>query len=372
MTDAPIETWLHALAAPGHSDLYITVGAAPVLRGEAGFRLLGDRPLSAADVGAVLDYFLTPVQRAAFAEARDFNMAWSLPETGRFRVNFFHQRQLPGLVIRRITTAIPTLAELGLPPLLGQLAEQPRGLIVIAGDTGSGKSTTLAAMTGHRNAAAPGHIVTVEDPIEFIHEHRQCIVTQREVGVDTDSWDSALRNALRQKPDAILIGEVRDTLAMEHALNIAETGHLVLTTLHATNANQAIERILAFFPHERHRQVLLNLSMNLRAVIAQRLVRAERGGRVAALEVMLNKGLVRERIRRGEVADLKPVMADNVHEGMQTFDQALCRLCVANVISEETAVAAADTPNDVRLAVRQARLGDGDGLGGISTSGLSL
>lgn len=375
MASLPVDDWLKALSGPAGSDLYITVGAAPVLRGDAGFLLLAEEALTTADVDAVVDHFLTPDQRAVFDRDREFNMAWALDGYGRFRINMFVQRQLPGLVIRKITTAIPNFADLGVPDLLADLILEKRGLIIVVGGTGSGKSTTLAAMIGHRNASAPGHIITIEDPVEFVHEHKQCIVTQREVGVDTLSWEAALKNTLRQKPDVILIGEIRDHMTMEHAINIAETGHLALATLHANNANQAIDRILSFFPQDQHRQVLMNLAMNLRAIISQRLVHKAGGGRCAAIEILLNQGLIKDLIRKGEVKEIKKVMAENAHNGMQTFDQALIALFLDGKISEDTALAEADNPSDLKLAIQQKKLatsGGEAGLAAVDTSKLSL
>jgi twitching motility protein PilU len=373
MAQQPVDSWLRTLSGPTGSDLYITVGAAPVLRGDD-FHLLAEGPLTTADVEEVVDYFLTPQQRAVFDRDCEFNMAWMIDGVGRFRVNLFRQRQLPGLVIRKITTEIPRIADLQVPPILADLVMEKRGLIIVVGGTGSGKSTTLAAMIGHRNATLPGHIITIEDPIEFVHEHRQCIVTQREVGVDTLSWGAALKNTLRQKPDVILIGEIRDEMTMEYAVNIAETGHLALATLHANNANQALDRILSFFPLERHRQILLNLAMTLRAIVSQRLVRRADGGRCVAVEVLLNQGLVRELIRKGEVKEMKRVMAENAANGMQTFDQALLRLYRDGTISEQTAMAEADNSADMGLMIRQdkAASGTGGGFEDTDTSGLSV
>ncbi|KJS38036.1 MAG: twitching motility protein PilT [Rhodospirillaceae bacterium BRH_c57] len=375
MASLPVDDWLKTLSGPAGSDLYVTVGAAPVLRGDAGFLLLTEGPLTTADVDAVVDYFLTPDQRAVFDREHEFNMAWSLEGYGRFRINMFMQRQLPGMVIRKITTTIPKFSDLNVPDLLADLIMEKRGLVIIVGGTGSGKSTTLAAMIGHRNASAPGHIITIEDPVEYVHEHKQCIVTQREVGVDTLSWEAALKNTLRQKPDVILIGEIRDHMTMEHAINIAETGHLALATLHANNANQAIDRILSFFPQDQHRQVLMNLSMNLRAVVSQRLVHKVGGGRCAAIEILLNQGLIKDLIRKGEVKNIKAVMAENAHNGMQTFDQALIALFQDGKITEDTALAESDNPSDLKLAIQQQKLsasGGEAGLTSVDTSKLSL
>lgn len=374
MADARFEGWLKELAGPGGSDLYVTAHAAPMWRGDDGFKALEDSPLSADDVDAIISSFLTEKQKAEFDETGEFNMALVMDDVGRFRLNLFRQRQMPGIVARIIRSEIPTLESLKLPSLLGDLVMEKRGLIFVVGGTGSGKSTSLAAMIGHRNTSAPGHIITIEDPVEFVHDHKQCIITQREVGVDTDSFDAALKNTLRQHPDVILIGEIRDMTTMEHAINIAETGHLAMATLHANNANQAIERVVNFFPQEMHHQVLLNLSMNLRGIISQRLVRKEGGGRAAVLEILLNQGYIKELIGKGEVKELKVVMAENEHNGMQTFDQALLKLWQKGDITEETAIAEADNAGDLKLKMKQATVaaGEGGGLSDVDTSKLSL
>lgn len=365
-------SWLRALDRMGGSDLYLTVGAPPTVRADA-IERLGDAPLAETRVQTILDSLLNIQQRETFDQTNEFNMSLVRPGIGRFRINIFRQRQMPGFVIRRITTEIPRLEDLQLPEILADLVMERRGLILVVGGTGSGKSTTLAAMVGHRNRHVAGHIVTIEDPVEFIHEHRACVITQREVGVDTPSYHSALKNALRQKPDVILIGEVRDREVMEHALNISETGHLCLATLHANNANQAVDRILSFFPSDMKAQVLLGLSMNLRAVVSQRLVPTVDGKRTAAMEIMLNQGLIRELIRSGEVKEMKAVMADNRPSGMQTFDQALSDLVQEGRIEEATALAEADNPTDLRLRIQQTRLaGTQGGFAAVDTSRLSL
>lgn len=374
MADARFEGWLKELAGPGGSDLYITAHAAPMWRGDDGFKALEDSPLSPEDVDKIVASFLNEKQKAEFKETGEFNMALVMDGVGRFRLNLFQQRQMPGIVARIIRTEIPTLEALKLPSLLGDLVMEKRGLIFVVGGTGSGKSTTLASMIDHRNESASGHIITIEDPVEFVHDHKKCLITQREVGVDTDSFDAALKNTLRQHPDLILIGEIRDMSTMEHAINIAETGHLAMATLHANNANQAIERIVNFFPQEMHHQVLLNLSLNLRGIISQRLVRKDAGGRAAALEILLNQGYIKELISKGEVKELKKIMAENEHNGMQTFDQALIKLWKAGDISEETAMAEADNAGDIKLQMKQASVGSGEGggLSDVDTSKLSL
>jgi twitching motility protein PilU len=367
-----IHDLLATMIAKGGSDLYVTVGVPPTLRGDFGLQQLADVALGQSDVETMLVAIATPTTVADFARTGELNFALDLGASGRFRVNAFRQRGATGMVIRTIPTRIPTVAELGLPPLLGELCLAKRGLVIMVGGTGSGKSTSLAAMIDHRNRTQPGHIVTIEDPIEFIHDHRACIITQREVGIDTANVDVALKNALRQKPDIILIGEIRDAEAMEHAIVISETGHLCLATLHANNANQAIERILNFFPHEKHGQLLLNLSLNLRAVLSQRLVPTVDGKRTAALEIMLNQGIIREMIRKGEVKDIKPAMAQAADQGMQTFDQCLLRLVATGRIAEDVALAEADNPTDLRLQLQQGRIGKSGGLAGVDTSKLSL
>jgi len=364
--------WLLDMVARKGSDLYISFGSPPLMRGDAGVTPLADKPLDDGGIAQVFADFMTGEQLAEFDREHEFNMALDLGEKGRFRVNALRQRQHSALVIRQIVTTIPTLEQLKLPQLLGELCCEKRGLVVVVGGTGSGKSTSLAAMIDYRNRKDSGHIITIEDPIEYVHEHKKCLVTQREVGVDTKSFDAALKNALRQKPDVILVGEIRDTTVMEHAINISETGHLALATLHANNANQAIERMLNFFPHETHNQILLNLSLNLRGILSQRLVRTKKGGRAAALEIMLNQGLIRDLIRKGEVKEIKPIMAQNTEQGMQTFDQALYRLWDAGEIDEEIAMSEADSPGDLRISMQRKKLGGAEGLKAVDTSKLSL
>lgn len=376
MIDAEFQGWLRELAGPGGSDLYVTVNAPPAWRGGSGFRNLRDKPLTVEEINRIFNSFLNEKQRKEFDTTGEFNMALMMEGVGRFRLNLFKQRQMPGIVARIIRAEIPTLAQLKLPSLFGDLVMEKRGLIFVVGGTGSGKSTTLAAMIGHRNETAPGHIITIEDPVEYVHDHKKCIVTQREVGVDTDSFDAALKNTLRQHPDLILIGEIRDMKTMEHAINIAETGHLAMATLHANNANQAIERVTNFFPMEMHHQILLNLSLNLRGIISQRLVAKKEGGRAAALEIMLNQGYIKELIGKGEIKELKKVMEDNVHNGMQTFDQALLKLFQEGTITEETALGEADNVGDLKLKIKQSNIATGGKSGGglkdVDTSKLSL
>ena len=292
---------------------------------------------------------------------------------GRYRINIFKQRQSSGLVIRRIISKIPAIRDLKLPPVLENLSLEKRGLILLTGMTGSGKSTTLASMINHRNQRQSGHILTIEDPIEYYHEHNKSVVTQREVGVDTESYAVALKNSLRQRPDVILIGEIRDREVMEQALTIAETGHLCLATLHTSNSYQAIERIVNFFPEDQHSQVRMNLSMNLKAIVAQRLLPSLQGGLVPALEVMLNEALIRDLIIKGDYEKITDVMEQNTPMGMQTFDQSLIRLFVDELITEETAINQADKSSDMAVKLRQAKMTvQGGSLQSMDTSVLSI
>jgi twitching motility protein PilU len=294
-------------------------------------------------------------QRNEFLEKKELNFAVSARGIGRFRASAFYQRNLAGMVLRRIETKIPQVDELGLPEIIKELAMTKRGLIIFVGATGTGKSTSLASMIGHRNQNSKGHIISIEDPIEFIHQHQGCIITQREVGIDTESFEVALKNTLRQAPDVILIGEVRSRETMDHAIAFAETGHLCLCTLHANNANQALDRIIHFFPADRHRQLWMDLSLNLKAIVAQQLIPTPDGnGRRACLEIMINTPLAQDLIRKGEVSELKELMKRSTELGMQTFDQALYALYDAGEITYEDALLHADSPNDLRLMIKLA------------------
>jgi twitching motility protein PilU len=339
-------------AQHGASDLYLTAGLPPTVRIDGVARRAGDEKLSAERVGALISSMLTEEQNQEFARELELNLAIQLPGVGRFRVNIFKQRGAMGLVARRIRGDIQTLAQLRLPGPIATVMEAKRGLVLVVGATGSGKSTTLAAMIDHWNSSFPGHIITVEDPVEFIHEHKRAVVTQREVGLDTHSFAAALKNTLRQAPDVILIGEIRDTETMEAAVTFAETGHLCLGTLHANNADQAMERVLNFFPSERHDQVLMLLSLNLRAIISQRLVPATDGGRAAAVEILINSPRIADLIRRGAVDALKDAIAEGQQDGMQTFDQALFALYGEGRIDSDQALAHADSANDLGLKIR--------------------
>lgn len=338
----------------GASDVYLVEGSPPRLRVEGITRVVdGAAPLSGQDLEALLAEALDEARRRQFAEARELNTAVVRPGLGRFRLNCYRALGSVGMVLRRVREEVPALEALGLPPRLGDLALERQGLVLVVGATGTGKSTTLAALVGHRSANRPGHIVTVEDPVEFLLPHAQSVVSQREVGIDTTSYDTALVNALRQAPDVIFIGELREPATVSAALHAAETGHLVLSTLHATNATQAVERLLHFFPQEIHQVVCLQLSLVLRAVIAQRLLpRADGAGRVPALEVMLGTPRIQALVRRGELEGLRAAIEEGVQDGLQSFDQALFALYREGKVSGEDAVHFADSPNNLRLRIK--------------------
>ncbi|RFF29911.1 PilT/PilU family type 4a pilus ATPase [Wenzhouxiangella sediminis] len=360
-----IQDWLHKLHDSKGSDLFVTVGAPPCIKVHGKIKPLTREALTHEMVSDIIDSIMTADQREEFHSTHECQFAVSLEGVARFRVSAFYQRNSVGMVCRRIETKIPTFEELDLPGSLSELAMQKRGIIILVGATGTGKSTTLAAMLGERNMKASGHIITIEDPIEFVHKHRKSLVTQREVGIDTESFEVALKNTLRQAPDVILIGEIRTREAMEHAITFAETGHLCLTTLHANNANQAMDRILHFFPEDRHPQVLLDLSFNLKGVVAQQLVPSIDGSRRhVALEILLNTPLIQEKIRKGKIEELKELMKDSRHHGMVTFDQSLLELYQEGLISYEEALRHADSANDLRLAVKLSEGGDADSLSG--------
>jgi len=343
------------------SDLYITAGSPPVFRIESvGYP--AKHPLGGEATAAMADSLMNDAQRDDFARTMEMNLALAMSSGGRFRANIFRQRGSVGLVIRLVRTTIKTLAELGHPPVLAHVMAQKRGLVLVVGGTGSGKSTTLAAMIDHRNRSETGHIITIEDPVEFIHQHQSCIVTQREVGIDTLSYRDALKNALRQAPDVILIGEIRDAETMESAIAFAETGHLCVSTLHANNANQALERVLNFFPPSRQHEIRLQLSLNLRAIVSQRLVPSLVGnGRAAALEVLLDTPRIRDLIKRGDIDSIKDAMEQGVNEGCCTFDSALYDLMLVGRIDETEALKAADSPNNLRLMIDRYRQSSGAG-----------
>ncbi|UYG07975.1 PilT/PilU family type 4a pilus ATPase [Halomonas sp. M4R1S46] len=342
------------------SDLLISVGAPPTLKMAGKLTPMGNQGLSNDQVHELVAASMPEAPLQRFIDEHEANFALSLEGRGRFRVSAFQQRNQPAMVIRRIAFEIPHLEELSLPTVLGELANHKRGLVFVVGGTGTGKSTTLASMIQQRNETIGGHIISVEDPIEYVHPHRRAIINQREVGIDTDSYEVALKNTLRQAPDVILIGEIRTRETMEHALTFAETGHLCLATLHANNANQALDRIIHFFPHERHEQVWLDLSLNLRAIVAQQLLPTMDGGRCPAIEVMLKSPLIGDLIRKAEVSEVKNIMARSRDQGMQTFDQALYDLFKQGRISEEVALVHADSANDLRMMIKY---GDGRGEG---------
>ncbi len=348
-----IEELLERVVKEGASDGFISAKAPPSIKVDGVIYPISDQPLTQEEAEEVVMSTMTEKQRAEFIEHSEANFALASPGLGRFRVSCFVQRGQCGLVLRRIVTQIPDLDELGLPPIIKELSMTKRGLIIFVGATGTGKSTSLAAMVGYRNHNSRGHIITIEDPIEFLHEHGQCIVTQREVGIDTESYDVALKNTLRQAPDVILIGEVRSADTMQQALTFAETGHLCLCTLHANNANQALDRIQSFFPAELHDQVWMDLSLNLKSMIAQQLLPRKDGkGRTPVVEVLLNTPLVADYIRKGEVHLIKDLMAKSTELGMQTLDQSLVKSYIEGLISKEDAIRYADSANDVRLRIK--------------------
>jgi len=344
---------LRALLAKRGSDLFITANFPPAMKIDGKLTPVSQQALTGQHTAMLARSIMNDRQAAAFEATKECNFAINPAGIGRFRVNCFIQQGLVGVVLRVITTAIPNFEELNLPSVLKDVAMTKRGMVIFVGGTGSGKTTSLAAMVGYRNENSHGHIVTIEDPVEYVHPHKNCIVTQREVGVDTDSWEAALKNTLRQAPDVILIGEVRDREVMEHAITFSETGHLCLCTLHANNANQAMDRIINFFPEDRRPQLLMDLSLNLKGVISQRLLPLKEGrGRVPAVEVMLNSPLISDLIFKGEVHEIKEVMKKSRELGMQTFDQALFDLHEAGRISYEDALRFADSTNEVRLAIK--------------------
>ncbi|PJJ98487.1 type IV pili twitching motility protein PilT [Lysobacteraceae bacterium NML03-0222] len=372
-TPAEFTSLLKLMSTQRASDLFITSGMPPSMKVNGKITPVTQEPLTSQQSRDLVLSIMTPVQREEFEKTHECNFAIGLAGVGRFRVSAFYQRNQVGMVLRRIETHIPTTEELNLPPIIKTLAMTKRGIIIFVGATGTGKTTSLAAMIGHRNKAATGHIITIEDPIEFVHRHENCIVTQREVGIDTESWEAALKNTLRQAPDVIMIGEVRTREGMDHAIAFAETGHLVLCTLHANNANQAMDRIINFFPEDRRQQLLMDLSLNLKAVIAQQLVpRVDGKGRRVAIEILLGTPLVQDYIRDGEIHKLKEVMKDSTQLGMKTFDQSLFELYQAGEISYEDALRYADSQNEVRLKIKLAQGGDArtlaQGLDGVEVA----
>ena len=335
------------------SDLFITAEFPPAIKVDGAVTKVSPQPLSASHTLALARSLMSDKQAAEFERTKECNFAISPAGIGRFRANAFMQQGRVGLVLRTIPLKLPTIDGLGVPQVLKEITMTKRGLCILVGATGSGKSTTLAAMVDWRNENSFGHIITIEDPVEFVHPHKNCVVTQREVGLDTESWEAALKNTLRQAPDVILMGEIRDRETMEHAIAFAETGHLCMATLHANSANQALDRIINFFPEERRAQLLMDVSLNLRAIISQRLMPKQDGkGRAAAIEIMLNTPLISDLIFKGEVAEIKEVMKKSRNLGMQTFDQALFDLFETYTISQEEAERNADSRNDLRLQIK--------------------
>ena len=366
------EKLLRLMVEKGGSDLFITAGVPPSMKVNGKIMPVTKNAMSPEQTRETVHSVMNEQQRRDFAENHECNFAISARGIGRFRVSAFYQRNLAGMVLRRIETNIPTLDDLKLPEVLKKLSLTKRGLVLFVGATGTGKSTSLAAMIGYRNKNSSGHIISIEDPIEYIHQHQSCIVTQREVGIDTESFEIALKNTLRQAPDVIMIGEVRTRETMDHAVVFAETGHLCLATLHANNANQALDRIINFFPADRQQQVWMDLSLNLKAIVAQQLVPTPDGkGRRAVIEVLINTPLAANLIRKGEVHELKALMKRSTEQGMQTFDQALYALYAQGESTYEDALAHADSANDLRLLIKLGSETDGEHLTSMS-QGLSL
>ncbi len=348
-----VHNLLRGMVSKNASDLFITSGFPPAFKVDGRMTPVSNQALTPAHTQELARSIMNDRQAAEFESTHECNFAISPPSIGRFRVNVFMQQQRVGMVLRTITTKIPTFEEMGLPDILKDVVMTKRGLVILVGGTGSGKSTSLAAMLGHRNRNSYGHIITIEDPVEYVHDHDKCIVTHREVGVDTDDWHAALKNTLRQAPDVILIGEIRDRETMEYAVTFSETGHLCMATLHANSANQALDRIINFFPEDRREQLLMDLSLNVKALISQRLIpKRDSKGRAAAFEILLNSPLIADLIFKGQVHEIKEVMAKSRELGMQTFDQALFDLYESGAISYEEALKNADSVNDLRLKIK--------------------
>ena len=368
-----IHNLLRGMIAKKASDLFITAGFPPAFKVNGEITPVSNQALSPQHTQELARGIMNDKQAAEFEATHECNFAISPPGIGRFRVTAFMQQQRVGMGLRTITTKIPDLDAMGLPPQLKDIVMTKRGLVILVGATGSGKSTTLAAMLGHRNRNSYGHIVTIEDPVEYVHDHDKCIITHREVGVDTESWQAALKNTLRQAPDVILIGEIRDRETMEYAVAFAETGHLCMATLHANSSNQALDRIINFFPEERREQLLMDLSLNTKAFISQRLIpKADGAGRACAMEIMINSPLISDLIFKGHVHEIKEVMKKSRELGMQTFDQALFDLFEAGQISYEDALKNADSVNDLRLRIKlESKTAQGRDLG-AGTAGLRV
>ncbi len=364
-----ITQWLQTLSAEGGSDLYLSTGAPPCAKFQGQLKPIASEILQPGEIKQIAYEIMDATQREEFERELEMNLAISVSGYGRFRINIFVQRNEVGIVARNIVADIPQWQDLRLPAILPEVIMRKRGLVLFVGATGSGKSTSLAALIDYRNSNSSGHIVTIEDPVEYVHNHKKSIVNQREVGVDTRSWHNALKNTLRQAPDVILIGEIRDRETMEHAISFAETGHLCISTLHANNANQALDRIINFFPEERRQQLLLDLSLNIQGIVSQRLIPTLDGKRCAAIEVLLGTPMVADLILRGEIDGIKEVMQKSENIGMKTFDTALFELFQEGMISEEEALRNADSPNNVRLKIKFAREGGGaepEDAGGLS------
>ena len=348
-----IHDLLRLMGSRGGSDLFLTADFPPAIKVDGKVTRVSPQPLTGQHTLALARSVMNERQASEFERTKECNFAISPSGVGRFRVNAFMQQGHVGLVMRTIPRDLPTVDSLGLPQVLKEIAMTKRGLVIVVGATGSGKSTTLAALVDQRNSHSFGHIITIEDPVEYVHAHKNCIITQREVGIDTDGWEQALKNTLRQAPDVILMGEIRDRETMDHAVAFAETGHLCITTLHANSANQALDRIINLFPEERRSQLLMDLSLNLKAIVSQRLLPREEGkGRIAAVEVMLNTPLIADLIFKGEVAEMKELMKRSRELGMQTFDQALFDLYESHDVSLEDALRNADSLNDLRLQIK--------------------
>jgi len=348
-----INDLLRLMISRNGSDLFITADFPPAIKVDGQVTKLSPQPLTGAHTQALARSIMSDKQAADFERSKECNFAIAPATIGRFRVSAFVQQSKIGMVLRVIPATLPTIDGLAMPPVLKDIAMSKRGLCILVGATGSGKSTTLAAMIDWRNENSFGHIITVEDPVEFMHTHKNCVVTQREIGIDTESWEAALKNTLRQAPDVILMGEIRDRETMEHAVAFAETGHLCMASLHANSANQALDRIINFFPEERRAQLLMDLSLNLKAMISQRLIPRQAGkGRIAAVEIMLNSPLIADLVFKGEVSEIKEIMKKSGNLGMQTFDQALFTLYESHTITYEDALRNADSVNDLRLQIK--------------------
>ena len=364
-----ITQWLKILSSEGGSDLYLSTGAPPCAKFQGQLKPIDSQIMQPGEIKDIAYEVMDATQIAEFEKELEMNLATSISGYGRFRVNIFLQRNEVGIVARNIVADIPQWQDLRLPAILPEVVMRKRGLVLFVGATGSGKSTSLAALIDYRNSNSSGHIVTIEDPVEYVHSHKKSIVNQREVGVDTRSWHNALKNTLRQAPDVILIGEIRDRETMEHAIAFAETGHLCISTLHANNANQALDRIINFFPEERRNQLLMDLSLNIQGIISQRLIPTVDGKRCAAIEVLLGTPMIADLVLRGDIDGIKEVMQKSENIGMKTFDTALLELYQEGLITEEEALRNADSPNNVRLKIKFAKE-EGDGDGG--PMGLSL